>query len=399
MLQEIKELNKEIRGEVIQIRRHLHQFPELSYREKNTSAYVCEYLGRWDIPYQKNIGGFGIAALVGKGETGDRVIALRADMDALPIQEENKVPYASVVPGVMHACGHDVHTASLLGTAYILKQLENQIPGRVKLIFQPAEERPPGGAALMIKDGVLQNPAPDAILGQHVHPPLPAGVVGFRPGKFMASSDEFVIRIKGKGGHGALPHKAVDPVLAAAHVIIALQQIVSRRSDPAVPSVLTVGKINSCGGAANIIPESVEIEATFRTMEEGWRSRAHELIKDTALHAARALGAEIEIEMTSGYPFLYNDPEITDRMKNAAMAFLGDSRVVDLPVRMTSEDFANYTREIPGCFYRLGISSARVSHPVLHSSAFDVDELCLRESSGLMAFLTCSDLIDNQTGK
>lgn len=395
--QQIKDLSNEILNEVISFRRHLHRFPELSFHEEKTSRYVAGKLNDWGISFEENIGGYGVVGLItGEGERG-KTIALRADMDALPIQEENPVDYASSHPGVMHACGHDVHTSSLLGTAYVLSNLRKHFGGQIKLIFQPAEEQLPGGASLMIKDGVLQNPAPDVILGQHVHPPLEAGKVGFRPGKYMASSDELFLTVKGKGGHGAMPHKSVDTTLVAAHIIVAMQQIISRRSDPTIPSVLTLGKIYSDGGSTNIIPDTVHIEGTFRAMDEEWRYRAHELIRETAIHTARAYGAKVEVEIKVGYPFLYNDPDTTGRMRSLAIEYLGEDRVVDLPIRMTAEDFAYYSHELDACFYRLGVSdfSSSISRQ-LHTSTFDVDERCFQTSIGLMAFLAMSELSDNQ---
>ena len=392
MMKEIRELSDEIYEKVVDLRRHLHQAPELSFDEENTSKYVCQQLEGWGIPFQRNIGGYGIAGLIGEETSEGKVIALRADMDALPIQEENKVTYASRIPGVMHACGHDVHTASLLGTAYILQQMNDQIQGQVKLIFQPAEERLPGGASLMIKEGILQNPAPRTILGQHVHPPLKTGQVGFRSGKYMASVDEIFITLIGPGGHGAMAHLSVDITLVAAHIIIALQQVISRRSDPLIPSVLTMGKIETEGGATNVIPSRIHLEGTFRTMDEKWRHEAHSLIKDMVWHTARAMGAEVEVDIKKGYPYLFNDPDTTQRMKEAAIEYLGKEQVKELPVRMTSEDFAYYSHEVDACFYRIGIHSSRIGRRELHTSTFDVDEECLKTSVGLMAHLAIIEM-------
>ncbi len=395
--QQIKDLSDEILDEVITFRRFLHQHPELSFQEENTSAYVAGKLKDWDIPYKENVGGYGVVGIIEGNDVNGKTIALRADMDALPIQEENDVDYASCNPGVMHACGHDVHTASLLGTAYVLNKLKNRFPGRIKLIFQPAEERLPGGASLMIKAGVLQNPEPQVILGQHVHPPLEVGKVGFRPGQYMASSDELFLTVKGKGGHGAMPHNGVDTTLVAAHIIVAMQQIISRRSDATIPSVLTLGKIYSDGGSTNIIPGTVHIEGTFRAMDEKWRYHAHELIRDTAIYTARALGASVDVDIRVGYPFLYNDPETTHNMRSRAVSFLGEDQVVDLPIRMTAEDFSYYSHEIKACFYRLGISDPDSSIPrQLHTPTFDVDERCLRTSVGLMTYLAIAELTGSQ---
>ena len=393
----IRDLSDEILDDVIGYRRHLHRYPELSFQEKNTAAFIADKLTKWGIPYQENVGGYGIVGLIEGRKSGGKTIALRADMDALPITEENEVDYASRHEGVMHACGHDVHSSSLLGTAYVLSKLTNEFSGQVKLIFQPGEEQLPGGASLMIKDGVLKNPAPALILGQHVHPPLEAGVVGFRAGQYMASSDELFLTVTGKGGHGALPHNVVDTTLITAHIIVALQQIVSRRSDPTSPSVLSLGKIYSDGGATNIIPETVHIQGTFRAMDENWRSHAHQLIRDTVENTARAFGGKAEIEIRVGYPYLYNEPELTYKLKNRAIDYLGADRVVDLPIQMTSEDFAFYSHEIAACFYRLGVSGRDSTSPrQLHTPTFDVDERCFQTSIGLMSYLTLAELAEIQ---
>ena len=389
----IRDLSDEILDDVIGYRRHLHRYPELSFQEKNTSAFIADKLESWGIPYQENVGGYGVVGLITGRRSGGPTIALRADMDALPITEENEVEYASQNTGVMHACGHDVHSGSLLGTAYVLSKLTNDFAGQVKLIFQPGEEQLPGGASLMIRDGVLKNPEPGVILGQHVHPPLEAGMVGFRGGQYMASSDELFLTVTGKGGHGALPHNVVDTTLVAAHIIVALQQIVSRRSDPTSPSVLSLGKIYSDGGATNIIPETVHVQGTFRAMDEKWRYQAHQFIRETVEHTARALGATAKIEIRVGYPFLYNEPRLTAKLKHSAIQYLGADRVVELPIQMTSEDFAFYSHEVDACFYRLGVSATdSISQRQLHTPTFDVDERCFQTSIGLMSYLALSEL-------
>ena len=394
---QIRDLSDEILEDVISFRRHIHKFPELSFQEENTAAFIAGKLSEWGIPFERGIGGHGVVGMITGEKSGQKTIGLRADMDALPIQEENDTDYASVHPGVMHACGHDVHSASLLGTAFVLQKLKTQFGGQVKLVFQPGEEKLPGGASLMIRDGVLQNPVPEVMIGQHVHPPLEAGKVGFCPGMYMASSDELFLTVRGRGGHGALPHNSIDTTLAAAHIIVALQQIVSRRCDPTLPSVLTLGRIYSDGGATNVIPDVVHIEGTFRSMDETWRYEAHELIRDTTTHTARALGAEVEIDIRVGYPFLYNEPHLTNRLKNRAVEFLGPDRVCDLPIQMTSEDFAFYSHEVDSCFYRLGVSDSTTSvDRQLHTPVFDVDERCFQTSIGLLAYFTLSELSESQ---
>lgn len=375
---------------IVETRRHLHANPELSYKEFNTSAYIQSRLDHLGIPF-KVVCETGIVALI-EGSKPGKVIALRADIDALPILEKNDVAYKSKNEGVMHACGHDVHTASLLGTAAILVKLKQQFSGSVKLIFQLGEESLPGGASLMIEEGVLEDPKPETIVGQHVYPELAAGKVGFRSGQYMASADEVYLEVIGKGGHAALPHRNVDPVLIASHIIIALQQVVSRHSNPSTPTVLSFGKINA-NGATNVIPDKVSIAGTFRTFDEEWRSKAHNIITDIAQNTARGMGGYCEVDIRVGYPFVDNHPELTELARNASIEFLGKENVVDLDLRMTAEDFAFYSQIIPGTFYRLG---TRVSDadPIrgLHTPTFDVNEDCLETGSGLMAYIAIKQL-------
>lgn len=393
MRQKIKELARAYRADVIDIRRHLHANPELSYQEEKTGKYIAEYLTKIGIEHEHGIADNGVVGLIKGRKPESKVIALRADIDALPIQEANEVPYKSLNPGIMHACGHDVHTASLLGAARILHEVKDEFEGTIKLIFQPAEEKLPGGASIMIAEGVLENPKPLSIIGQHVHPPLEVGKVGFRGGMYMASADELYLTVKGKGGHGALPHKGVDPIVITAHIITALQQVVSRNSNPTTPSVLTLGKINSQGGATNIIPDEVKLEGTFRTMDEVWRAEAHEKMIKIAEGVAESMGGSCDIEVMKGYPYLMNDEALTARSKAAAIEFLGADKVVDLPIRMTAEDFAYYSQEMPACFYRLGTGNkAKGITSSVHTPTFDIDEDALETSIGLMAWLALSDL-------
>ncbi len=390
---QIKDIASNIHDNVVGWRRHIHQYPELSYEEEKTSAYIAQQLDEMGIAYQRNVGGHGIVATIYAQNGSDDVVALRADMDALPITEENAVSYASINEGVMHACGHDVHTANLLGVAKVLKSYENDLPHHIRLIFQPAEERLPGGASLMIKDGVLKNPVPKYIIGFHVFPQMEVGHVGMRPGMYMASTDEIYITVKGKGGHAAIPHFNVDTVVVTAHIITALQTIVSRSSDPTIPSVLSFGKINSTGGATNIIPDEVKMEGTFRTMDETWREQAHGLIKERARQVAASFGATCEVTILKGYPVLMNDEKITKHAFAKASEILGEDRVHTLPIRMTAEDFAYYSHEIPACFIRIGTSNAskNIGAP-LHTSRFDVDEDCFKTSIPLMAYLAMQPL-------
>lgn len=394
MLKEkIKTLAKNYHQETISIRRHLHENPELSFVETKTGRFIADQLQAMGIEHQHGWGGHGVVGLIKGKNPEKKIIALRADIDALPITEANDVPYKSKNVGIMHACGHDVHTSSLLGTARILHELRHDFEGTIKLIFQPAEEKLPGGASILIKEGVLKNPEPVSILGQHVHPPLEAGKIGMRPGMYMASADELFVTITGRGGHGALPHDCIDPILITSHMIVALQQIVSRNINPTIPSVLTFGKINSTGGATNIIPNEVKLQGTFRTMNEEWRFEAHERMKKMAQSIAEGMGGSCDFEVKVGYPYLMNDESLTTKVRQFAEEYLGKENVVDLPIRMTSEDFAYYSQEMPACFYRLGTGNVAkgITSPV-HTTTFDVDEDSLRLSIGLMAYLAIQEL-------
>jgi amidohydrolase len=372
-------------------RRHLHQNPELSFEEVQTSAFVQERLRDLNIPFTAGIGGYGVVANL-QGHRPGPVVALRADMDALPIQEANDVPYASKVPGVMHACGHDVHTASLLGVAALLRSRTQEFSGTVRFLFQPAEEKLPGGASLMIRDGALANPTPQAIYGQHVMPLLPAGTVGFRSGRYMASADEIRLTIRGKGGHAAMPHLNTDSVLIASHIVVALQQVVSRRANPTLPSVLSFGHIIG-EGAYNVLPNDVRLRGTFRTMDETWRAQAHALIREIASGTASAMGAICDVEIDRGYPMLFNHPEPTALARSTAEAYLGPQQVVDLDLWMAAEDFAFYAQEIPASFYRLGTrNEAKGWVSSVHTSTFDVDESALPLGAGLMAAIALEQL-------
>ena len=393
MKEKIQTLAREYHREAVANRRHLHQFPELSFQEVLTGRYVAAQLAEMGVEYQHGIAGNGLVALLKGKNPRKRTIALRGDMDALPIQETNTVAYKSRHDGVMHACGHDVHTASLLGVVHILHTLRADWEGTVKCIFQPGEERLPGGASIMIREGVLDNPKPVSIFGQHVHPPLRAGLIGLKPGIYMASADELFVTVKGRGGHGAMPQECVDPVVITAQIIVALQQVISRYADPGVPTVLTFGKINSTGGATNFIPNEVKLEGTFRTMHEKWRSEAHRRMKKIAESIAKGFGAACEFRIDRGYPVLYNHEELTARTKKWAIEYLGKDKVVDLPARMTAEDFAYFAQAMPACFYRLGTGNPErgITSP-LHTSTFDVDEAALETGMGLMAWLAVQEL-------
>jgi amidohydrolase len=390
--EKIKALAAEFAPGIIMIRRHLHANPELSEKEFNTSDFICKTLDTYGISYARNVGGNGIVAKIEGQQPQTVTLALRADMDALPIIELNECEYKSLNPGVMHACGHDVHMASLLGAAKILNELRNEFEGTIRLIFQPSEEKFPGGALAMIRDGVLKNPVPERILGQHVLPTLEAGKVGFKSGKYMASTDEVYLTIKGRGGHSATPDLNTDTVLIASHIIVALQQVVSRMAPPRVPTVLSFGRVIA-DGRTNIIPSEVKIDGTFRTFDEVWRARAHEKITMIAKGVAESMGGTCEVFIDHGYPFLVNDHLVTSEAKALAQEYLGPENVVDLDQRMTAEDFAYYTQIIPACFYRLGVKDPSWKNiRNLHTPEFDADESSLEVGMGLMAWLAVNQL-------
>jgi len=390
----IKELAKEYAPDVIRIRRHIHANPELSYEEFETANFVSNELKKIGLEPSERVAKTGLTALIKGINPSKRTIALRADMDALPIFEANDISYKSKNEGVMHACGHDVHTSSLLGVARILNNIKNQFEGTIKLIFQPGEEKNPGGALLMIKDGVLKNPAPENIFGQHVMPFIPTGKVGFREGMYMASADEIYMTIKGKGGHAALPEKVIDPILITSHIIIALQQIVSRNADPKFPTVLSFGRVEA-NGATNIIPDEVKVAGTFRALNESWRADAHTKMKRMAEAIAEGMGGECEFEISKGYPFLVNDPELTSKARQSAEEYLGEENVVDLDLWMGAEDFAYYSHEIPACFYRLGTGNeAKNTTNGVHTPNFNIDEDALEISIGLMSWIALNELAD-----
>ncbi|WEK19053.1 MAG: M20 family metallopeptidase [Candidatus Pedobacter colombiensis] len=387
----IKALSGDIFEQVVGYRHHLHANPELSFKEFQTSAFIKGILTDWGIPFTE-MANTGVVGLITGELPSDKIIALRADMDALPILEANDKPYASKNSGVMHACGHDVHSSSLLGTAYILNSLKGEFGGTVKLIFQPAEEMLPGGASIMIKEGVLENPKPQQIIGQHVMPLIESGKVGFRSGIYMASTDELYVTVRGKGGHGAQPHQNIDPVLIASHIVVALQQIVSRNADPRLPSVLSFGKVIA-NGATNIIPNEVKLEGTFRTLNEEWRKEAKRLMKKMAEGIAESMGGSCEFNIMDGYPYLINEPQVTANVRASAEDYLGKENVVDLDIWMAAEDFAYYSQITDACFYRLGTGNKEKDTCYsVHTPNFDIDEDALKLSTGLMAYMAVKQL-------
>ena len=392
MKEKIKQLVADNASEILDIRRYLHANPELSFKEYETSKFVTSQLDKWGVSYKSGFVETGIVAHIEGKNPSSKVIALRGDMDALPIIEANNVPYKSKNEGVMHACGHDVHTSCVMGVAKTLHSLRDEFEGTVKIIFQPGEERLPGGASLMIKEGALENPKASSIVGQHVLPELAVGKVGFRSGMYMASADEVHFTVTGKGGHAALPHYLIDPVLITSHIIVALQQLVSHRTKPGVPCVLSFGSVHA-NGATNVIPNEVHVQGTFRTMDEEWRKEAHIIMKKMAEEMASSMGATCDFRVDVGYPFVYNDEVVTEFARDVAKDYLGEENVVELDMRMTGEDFSFYTQHMPGCFYRLGVGNvAKGLTSGLHTPTFNVDEKCLEVGTGLMAYIAFQQL-------
>lgn len=386
MTAQIKALALEYRPEMIAIRQHLHRHPELSYQEFETSRFIQQQLTKFGISYTV-MANTGVIGLIEGKNPQSRIIALRADIDALPIQEVNDVPYRSMHDGIMHACGHDVHTTCLLGAAKILQETRNEWEGTVKLIFQPGEEKNPGGASILIAEGVLQNPAPQKIVALHVHPGLQQGHLSFRGGMAMASADEIYITLNADGGHAAAPHLTADPILVASHIVIALQQLISRVNNPTQPSVLSITSIQG-GFATNVIPSEVKLMGTFRAMDENWRREAHTRIVDLVTSLAASMGVTASVHIDVGYPFVKNDEALTESVRGLAVDYLSQDHVHETELRMGAEDFAYYTHHIPGCFFRLGVRNEEkgIIHGV-HTPRFDIDESAIELGMGFMAYV------------
>ncbi len=390
LLPQIQSLADKYYPKMVQFRRHLHMNPELSYMEKETSAFVSSVLKEAGIPHDINVGGYGIVAqLEGTGE--GPAIMLRADMDALPIQEEGEKPYKSTVPGVMHACGHDAHTSCLLGALLILNECKKDWSGKVIGVFQPAEEQSPGGAKAMLEDGLMEKYKPSLAFGQHVHPPLPSGKVAFIPGDAMASADEIHLTVKGQGGHAAIVRDCIDPIPIAAQIIQALQTLVSRKADPFLPTVISIGKITTPGGASNVIPSTVQLTGTMRTFNEDWRGEIHDRLTKMCKLIAESNGGSCMVNIKKGYPSLYNHPELTMSARKKAEILLGKDQVVEMDPRMTAEDFSYFALAMPACFFRLGTAApGQKKITPIHTPGFDIDENALRTGSMLMAWLAAS---------
>jgi hippurate hydrolase len=384
--QKIKDLAKKYAPEFIEIRHHLHAHPELSYQEFETSIFVQQKLQAFNIPFKVKAT-TGVIGLIEGKNPSSKIIALRGDMDALPIAEENNVPYKSTKAGIMHACGHDVHTTCLLGAAKILSQTKGEWEGTVKLIFQPGEEKNPGGASLLIKEGVLENPSPQAIFALHVNPQLEVGKLSFREGKVMASADEIYIKIKSKGGHAAAPQLTADTILIASHLIVALQQVISRNNNPLKPSVISITSFQG-GHTTNVIPSEVKLMGTFRAMDEDWRFKAHGIIKKLSTELVHSMGAEIDLHIDVGYPTVYNNEALNTTAKELAVQFMGDDKVEETEIRMGAEDFGYYSQKIPGCFFRLGTANkAKGITAGVHTPLFNIDEDAIEIGMGIMAWL------------
>ena len=387
--QKIKQLAAAYQAEFVSIRHHLHAHPELSYKEFETSKYIQSKLTELGIPFEVKAT-TGVVGLIKGKNPAKRVIALRADIDALPIKEENDVEYKSTNEGIMHACGHDVHTSCLLGAAKILNELKDEWEGTIKLIFQPGEEKNPGGASLLIKEGVLENPRPSAIFGLHVHPFLETGRLSFRSGQVMASADEIYITIKGKGGHAAAPNLTADTILIASQLVVSLQQIISRNNSPFSPSVLSITSFQG-GYTTNVIPSEVKLMGTFRALDETWRFKAHELIRKQAKAIVEGMGAELDLHIDVGYPSVFNEEAVTEKARSLAESYMGADKIETTEMRMGAEDFGYYTREIPGCFYRLGTGNiAKGISAGVHTPLFNIDENAIEIGMGMMAWLGAS---------
>ncbi len=394
MLKEkIKKLAEQYASEFKDVRHHLHANPELSYVEFETSKFVQKKLAEFGIPFEV-IATTGVVGLIKGKNPAKRIIAIRADMDALPIKEENDVPYKSKIEGVMHACGHDVHTTCLLGASKILNELKNEWEGTIKLIFQPGEEKNPGGASYMIRDGVLENPKPEAIFAMHVHPQFPVGKLSFREGKIMASADEIYITIKGKGGHAASPHMTVDTILIASQLIVSLQQLISRNCDPFSPSVFSITSFQG-GHTTNVIPSEVKLMGTFRAMDEAWRLKAHELITKQSQELVRSMGADIDIHIDLGYPTVYNNECLHTKAIILGAEFLGAENVEETELRMGAEDFGYYAQKIPACFYRVGVMNEEKGiMSGVHTPNFNIDEDAIEIGMGFMAYVGVNASMD-----
>jgi amidohydrolase len=390
--EKIKSLSNSYLQEIIDIRRHLHTIPEIGFHEFETSAFIAGKLKEFGIPFIEGIAVTGIVGTIVGKDASKKTIALRADMDALPITETDPIDYVSRHPGMMHACGHDVHVACLLGTAKILNGLKNEFEGTIKLFFQPSEETFPGGAKAMIEEGAMENPQVENVFAQHVFPQVNSGKIGIKGGKYMASTDEIYITVKGKGGHAATPELNVNPLNIAASIILELEKEFDKNKPQDSRSVMAFGKIIG-EGRTNVIPDEVKLEGTIRTYDENWRVKVHRMVETLSSEIARKMKGSCEVHIAHGYPMLVNDEALTAVVKEYAEEYLGKENVVDLDMRMTSEDFAYFAKKVPSVFYRLGVrNEARNITSNLHTSTFNIDESCMNIGMGLMAWIALNRL-------
>jgi len=388
LVDRIRENSAEIFSEVVSLRRDIHRHPELAYEEVRTTALIKDYLLNLGITPEPSLLETGVVAVIRGGSKAARnnLVALRADIDALPLHEENLHGFCSLESGKMHACGHDMHTAMLLGAANILSRIKDELAGDVLLVFQPAEEKAPGGAKPLLDAGLFRQFKPSAIIGQHCFPSVENGKVALCKGSFMAAADELYFTVTGQGGHASAPHKAADPVLAAAHIITAVQHLVSRVAPPYEPAVVSIASIHG-GNATNVIPRQVTMSGTMRTMNEEVRSLLQERLRQTVTHIATALGVEAELEIRQGYPVLYNNPHVTEKAEKICTEYLGRENVLTCESIMTAEDFAYYLQECPGTFWQIGTGMGNNDKSnTLHSPTFDPEERALETGSGLLAY-------------
>lgn len=389
----ILEKSAELKEEVISLRRHFHRNPELSFEETETSQFICNWFVKNGISFRKGIAGSGIIGTIKGNGNGSKIIALRAEMDALPITERNKTEYSSLNSGKMHACGHDAHMAMLLGTTKLLDSIRNQFGGTVLLIFQPGEEKSPGGARLVIESGELNNPKPDIVITQHILPELETGKVGYKAGRYMASCDEIYITVTGKGGHAALPGLTTDQIYIASNLVIRLKNgMLAQQAKNKIPTVLGIGRISG-EGATNIIPENVFIAGTFRTFNEKWRTEGLTLIRFLSAETAKEFGVVIDVNIAEGYPVLFNDENLTSKAIEFSEVLLGKDKIETIDFRMSSDDFSFYSALAPSLYYRIGIRKKDTEMLKLHTSDFDIDEDGLETGVANLSWLVYNFLV------
>ncbi len=382
----IKKHSEDLFVQIKDFRRYFHANPEISFQEKQTSAFIAKILRDNSIPAYDGIGGTGVIGII-EGQREGKTIGIRAELDALPIAESTSLDFSSTKNGLMHACGHDIHMASLLGTALIVNKLKDKLNGKVLLVFEPGEELIPGGALQIINSNIFQQNKPDVMLAFHVLPELVSGKAGFHEGQYMASADEVYITVKGKGGHAALPKTTINPIIISSKLLLNLKDFIDNETPPQIPSILSFGKLQA-NGATNVIPNEVFIEGTFRTMDEDWRHKAHSRIEEISNKTCQDYGGNCEIEIRNGYPSVYNNPNLTRCTKNIAEQYLGSSNVIDLEQRMTADDFAYFSQKVPSVFFRMGTGFEDSRSYQLHSSLFVANEETLKHSMGLLAWVS-----------